>query len=140
MLPLFAFSAVGVPLSINVSHPGALRVLLGVILGLVVGKPFGVMLASWLAIKARLAIAPDGCNPDSVPGAAALCGVGDTVALLMADQAFPDSELAAIAKIGVLLGSLLAGGLGSLVLLTRSSAPARSPVPPRELQRTEGRQ
>ena len=140
VLPLFAFSAVGVPLSIDLSHPGASRVLLGVILGLVIGKPLGISLASWLAVRAKLAIAPDGVTPIQFLGAAVLCGVGDTVALLMADRAFPGGEMAAIAKIGVLLGSLLAGGLGALVLLTRSSAPARSPVPPRELQGTEGRQ
>jgi len=129
VLPLFAFSAVGVRLSIDLSHPGASRVLLGVILGLVIGKPFGVLVASWLAIKARLAIAPDGVTPTQFLGAAALCGVGDTVALLMADRAFPDGEMAAIAKIGVLLGSLLAGGLGSSSSLRGSSGAARSPVP-----------
>jgi NhaA family Na+:H+ antiporter len=57
--------------------------------------------------------------------------VGDTVALLMADRAFPGEGIAAIAKIGVLLGSLLAGGLGSLILVAGSRGPARSEAPPR---------
>jgi NhaA family Na+:H+ antiporter len=129
VLPLFAFSAVGVRLSIDLSNPGASRVLLGVVLGLVLGKPLGISLASWLAVKAKLAIAPDGVTPIQFVGAAALCGVGDTVALLMADRAFPGHEIAAIAKIGVLLGSVLAGCLGSLVLVTGSRGPARSPAP-----------
>ena len=50
MLPLFAFSAIGIPLSIDLSQPGASRVLFGVVLGLVIGKPLGISIASWLAI------------------------------------------------------------------------------------------
>jgi NhaA family Na+:H+ antiporter len=131
VLPLFAFSAVGIPLSIDLSHPGASRVLLGVVLGLVLGKPLGISIASWLAVRARLAIAPDAVTVVQFVGAAALCGVGDTVALLMADRAFPADTIAATAKIGVLLGSVLAGCLGSLVLVIGSRGPARSPAPPR---------
>jgi NhaA family Na+:H+ antiporter len=128
VLPLFAFSAVGVPLSIDLSHPGASRVLAGVIFGLVIGKPLGISIASWLAVRARLAIAPDGVTLIQFMGAAVLCGVGDTVALLMADRAFPGGGMASIAKIGVLLGSLLAGGLGALILVLGSRGPARSPA------------
>jgi NhaA family Na+:H+ antiporter len=130
VLPLFAFSAVGVSLSMDLSHPGASRVLTGVILGLVLGKPLGISLASWLAVRTKLAIAPDGVTPVQFLGAAALCGVGDTVALLMADRAFPGDEIAAIAKIGVLLGSIVAGGIGALVLVGGSRGPARSEAPP----------
>ena len=130
VLPLFAFSAVGVPLSIHLSHPGASRVLLGVVVGLALGKPLGISLASWLAVRTKLAIAPDGVTPTQFLGAAMLCGVGDTVSLLMADRAFPGAEIAALAKIGVLLGSLLAGCLGALVLVAGSRGPARSSAPP----------
>jgi NhaA family Na+:H+ antiporter len=127
VLPLFAFSAVGIPLSIDLSEPGTSRVLVGVVLGLVVGKPVGVSIASWLAIKSRAAVAPDGVSVRQFAGAAALCGVGDTVALLMADRAFAAGAWATAAKIGVLLGSLAAGGIGALILLggppaARSSA------------------
>jgi NhaA family Na+:H+ antiporter len=130
VLPLFAFSAIGVSLSLDLSHPGASRVLLGVVLGLVLGKPLGISVASWLAVKAKVAIAPDGVTALQFAGAAALCGVGDTVALLMADRAFPGDGIAAIAKIGVLLGSVLAGALGALVLVAGSRGPARSAAPP----------
>jgi NhaA family Na+:H+ antiporter len=126
VLPLFAFTAIGVPLSIDLAHPGASRVLLGVVVGLVLGKPIGITIASWLAVRAKLAIAPDGVTSIQFVGAAALCGVGDTVSLLMADRAFAGGELAAVAKIGVLLGSLLAGSLGALVLVAGSRGPARS--------------
>jgi Na+:H+ antiporter, NhaA family len=129
VLPLFAFTAIGIPLSIDLSHPpGAARVLLGVTLGLVVGKPVGVSIASWLALKTGVGAAPDGVTPRQFIGAAFLCGVGDTVAILMADRAFSTGGLAAIAKIGVLLGSVVAAGLGVLVLVTGSRPAARSPA------------
>jgi NhaA family Na+:H+ antiporter len=128
VLPLFAFSAIGIPLSIDLSLPGASRILLGVVLGLVVGKPLGVLVASGLAIKSRIAVAPDGVTPAQFVGAACLCGVGDTVALLMADRAFAPGGAASVAKMGVLLGSVAAGLLGTLVIVTRARAPARSLV------------
>jgi NhaA family Na+:H+ antiporter len=129
VLPLFALSAVGVPFAIDLSQPGALRVLLGVVLGLVVGKPLGIAAASALAIKARIGLAPDGVTLRQFVGAAILCGVGDTVAILMADRAFPSGGLAPVAKIGVLVGSVVAAGLGALVLVTGSRRAAQSPAP-----------
>jgi NhaA family Na+:H+ antiporter len=126
ILPLFAFSATGVSLSVDLSSPDAWPILLGVILGLVIGKPLGIALASWVAIKARIAAAPDDVTVGNFIGAACLCGVGDTVALLMADQAFPQGMESAVAKIGVLIGSALAAVLGALVLIavtTKRAAP-----------------
>jgi len=116
ILPLFAFSATGVSLAVDLSSPAAGAILGGVILGLVIGKPVGIALASLLAIKARVATAPDGITLRNFIGAACLCGIGDTVALLMADQAFPGGLESAIAKIGVLVGSVLAAALGAAIL------------------------
>jgi len=126
VLPLFAFSATGVRLAVDLHSAGATEVLAGVILGLMIGKPLGVALASWLAIKMRLAIAPAGVTVREFIGAACLCGVGDTVSLLMADQAFPHGDFAAVAKIGVLAGSISAAVLGVLVFSLRF---AKSPRP-----------
>jgi len=126
ILPLFAFSATGVNLAVDLWSPDARPILLGVILGLVVGKPLGVSLASWLAVKARIARVPDDVTVADFIGAACLCGVGDTVALLLADQAFPLGPDSAIAKIGVLVGSTLAAVLGAIVLIVkpRAASPA----------------
>ena len=93
-----------------------MNVLAGVVLGLVIGKPAGISLASALAIKAKIAVAPEGIGVRSFLGAACLCGVGDTVSLLMADQAFPQGAIATVAKIGVLIGSVLAAALGASIL------------------------
>jgi NhaA family Na+:H+ antiporter len=116
ILPLFALSATGVALDVDLSSPAARTVLWGVILGLVIGKPLGVLLASLVAVKLRVAATPEGVTLRNFVGAACLCGIGDTVALLMADQAFPEGLGSAVAKIGVLLGSVLAAALGAAVL------------------------
>jgi len=116
ILPLFAFSATGISLFVDLNSVEDMRVLTGVILGLVLGKPIGVLLASWLTIEARIGVAPQGTSRRLFIGAACLCGVGDTVALLMADQAFPLGNFAAVAKIGVLAGSALAAALGAAVI------------------------
>jgi Na+:H+ antiporter, NhaA family len=124
ILPLFAFSATGIDLHVDVSSPAARSILLGVISGLVIGKPLGIAAASWLAIKTRIAVMPNGVTVRYFIGAACLCGVGDTVALLMADEAFPEGPEAAVAKIGVLLGSVLAAIIGAAVLVTSSQTDA----------------
>ena len=118
VLPLFAFSATGVKLELDLTSDGAPRVLAGVVLGLVIGKPLGISLASWLAIQARVARAPAGVSLRQFLGAACLCGVADTVALLMADQAALPGQTASTAKIGCLVGSFIAAGLGAVILRT----------------------
>jgi Na+:H+ antiporter, NhaA family len=127
-LPLFAFSATGVNLNANLSSMEARLILLGVILGLVIGKPVGIALASWLAIKLRVARLSDDVTVGQFIGGACLCGVGDTVALLMADQAFPAGPDSAIAKIGVLIGSILAAALGAVILVSKPRQNAVSPL------------
>jgi Na+:H+ antiporter, NhaA family len=121
ILPLFAFSATNVSLHLDLARPDASRILVGVILGLVIGKPFGISLASLIAIKSRLALGPADVTLRNFIGAACLCGVGDTVALLLADQAFQDAGYAAIAKTGVLAGSVLAAALGAVTIATNPS-------------------
>jgi Na+:H+ antiporter, NhaA family len=129
ILPLFAFSATGVDLHVDLTSPGAVPILLGVILGLAIGKPLGISLASWLAVKLRLGLLPESITVRQFIGAACLCGVGDTVSLLMADQAFPSGPYGAIAKIGVLIGSVLAAALGAIVLTVNAGDRAVSLVP-----------
>jgi NhaA family Na+:H+ antiporter len=120
ILPLFAFSATGVSLAVEVASPDARSILSGTVLGLVIGKPLGILLASFLATKARVAVVADGVTASNFIGAACLCGIGYTVALLLADQAFPQDPESTIAKIGVLTGSTLAALLGATILATTS--------------------
>jgi len=124
ILPLFAFSAAGIGLKVDWSAPQAANVLAGVVLGLVIGKPLGISLASLLATKSRVAIAPEGIGVRNFLGAACLCGIGDTVSLLLADQAFPHGAIADVAKIGVLIGSVLAAASGAGILALKISSSA----------------
>ncbi len=126
ILPAFAFSAAGVSGAIDFSSHDAGRIFTGIAVALVIGKPLGILLASGFAIAARLAIASEGVTKRQFVGAACLCGVGDTMALLMADRAFAPAD-AAVAKLAVLAGSVIAGILGTLVL--RSRAVAVTPAP-----------
>ena len=72
---------------------------------------------------------PDNTRLHTFIGAACLCGIGDTVSLLMADQAFPaDASSAAVAKIGVLIGSLLSAALGAAIIVVRPTMAARTEV------------
>jgi NhaA family Na+:H+ antiporter len=129
ILPLFAFSASGISLNVDLSSPEARTILVGVILGLVIGKPLGILVASFLAIKSRLAVMADDVALRNFIGAACLCGIGDTVALLMADQAFPQGPDSAVAKLGVLIGSVLAAAVGAFIIGVGAPARAISPAP-----------
>jgi NhaA family Na+:H+ antiporter len=126
ILPLFAFSATGISLALDISSPDASRVLLGVILGLLVGKPMGILLATMLSVKLRVGRLPEDVTLRNFIGAACLCGVGDTVALLMADQALPEGTFAAIAKTGVLIGSVLAAVLGAAIIVLKPTNVAKT--------------
>lgn len=124
ILPLFAFSATGISLYTDFSSPDAYRVFAGIVAGLAIGKPVGILAVTAVAVATGLVSPPDGVTRRQLVGAACLCGVGDTLALLMADRAF-DPGAAAIAKLGVLAGSTLAAILGTAVLY-RCSASSRS--------------
>ena len=115
ILPLFALSATGISVAVDLSRPDARHILAGTMVGLVIGKPLGILLASVIAVATGIAVRPDGVSTRQFVGAACLCGVGDTLALLMADRAF-GPEAAAVAKLGVLAGSVLAALIGVVVL------------------------
>src|SRR5262245_18939632 len=107
--------------------PGASGILWGVILGLVIGKPVGVCATAWVAIKTQIARMPEDVALRIFVGAAFLYGIRDTVALLMADHAFPGAaNSAAIAKIGVLIGSVLAAALGVAIIAIGSPLSGRT--------------
>jgi NhaA family Na+:H+ antiporter len=119
VMPIFALANAGVAIDASaLADPLAARVSLGVALGLLVGKPLGVTLASWAAVRLGLAALPDGVGWASLTGAGILAGIGFTMALFLTALAFEDPALAAASKIGVLGASALASFLG-VALLSR---------------------
>jgi NhaA family Na+:H+ antiporter len=128
VLPLFAFTAAGVPLDADIGAPAAGRVLLGVVLGLAVGKPLGIIAATWAAVKAKIAVGPGDASVMAFLGAACLCGIGDPLSILIAEQAFAGTGYAAVAKLGILIGSVAATALGAVALVL--SPPPATAVKP----------
>jgi Na+:H+ antiporter, NhaA family len=100
-----------------------LPLMLAIVAGLFVGKPLGVVLACALAVKLRVAVKPDAYSWRQLFGAGALAGIGFTIALFIAGQAFPAAPDLAAAKIAVFLASVLSGVAGVLVLW-RARSPA----------------
>ena len=121
VMPLFALANAGVPLGSDIlpslTHP----VSLGVVAGLVLGKPLGIALCAWLAVRGGLTALPDGLGWRHILGVGALAGIGFTMSLFVTNLAFGESELLATAKLGILAASVVAGLLG-WILLRRSPA------------------
>lgn len=130
ILPVFALANAGVAIGGGGSGEGSVfgsRVLLGVALGLLIGKPVGVLVCSWLAVKAGVAVLPRGVTWGMVHGAGWLAGIGFTMALFIANLGFKGDENAPMldaAKLGVLGASILAGVIGLVVLAKATSRPA----------------
>ncbi len=117
VIPLFAFANGGVPLpDVPVGDWLADPVVLGVALGLVLGKTVGVFGAAWLAVRTGWARMPEAMTNVHLLGVAMAAGVGFTVALFVANLAFAAGPMAELAKLGILLGSVLAAVLGYLTL------------------------
>lgn len=126
IVPIFALANSGVLITerfaASLVSPGAL----GIIAGLVLGKPVGIALFSWLAVKGKLAELPPSMNWGSVAGVGVLAGIGFTMSLFVAELAYPGSpELLNTAKAGIIVASLIAGLLGYVLLrLMKPASPA----------------
>ncbi len=112
VLPLFGFMNVGV--SLAGVHIGTLLapVPLGIMLGLVVGKPVGVFGATMLALQLRIAPAPAATSGKMLFGLSLLCGIGFTISLFIAGLAFKDADTIVSAKLGIFAGSVFAALAG----------------------------
>ena len=125
VVPLFALANAGLPLDSAVLQRAATSpITLGVVLGLVVGKPAGIIGATCIASRRRLGGLPLMVTWPSLAGAGALAGIGFTVSLLIADISFIGGDLDE-AKIGILGGSLISAGLGWLVFRVAAALPPR---------------
>ncbi|WP_199013281.1 Na+/H+ antiporter NhaA [Shimwellia pseudoproteus] len=128
ILPLFAFANAGVSLQ-GVSF-GELGSILpaGIIGGLLLGKPLGISLFCWLAIKLKWASLPHGARFSDIVAVGVLCGIGFTMSIFISTLAFAsvDPHLLTQAKLGILVGSLLAAVAGYSLLKCRLSRAERT--------------
>jgi NhaA family Na+:H+ antiporter len=117
IVPIFALANAGVVVD-RAAIDGAAHspITAGVALGLILGKPIGILLASWIAVRLGMASLPSGARWDQMAGVALVAGIGFTVSLFISALAFPDAVLLGDAKIGILAGSAIVGIAGLLVL------------------------
>lgn len=121
ILPLFALTNADV--NFVSGDPMALftnPAMFGVFFGLLLGKPLGIMLMSFITVKTKIASLPENVNWLHMLGAAILGGVGFTMAIFVANLAFVDDQLITAAKIGILSASTLAGVIGFLFLFVQA--------------------
>lgn len=116
VLPVFAFANAGVPLGGLQLSDLAEAVPLGIALGLLVGKPVGILLFSWVAVRTGIAAIGDGLTWRYIQGISLLCGVGFTMSLFIASLAFAPGAYAGLERLGILVGSIVAGIAGWTVL------------------------
>jgi len=114
IVPVFALANAGVVFDRAMLAAVADPVFWGTTLGLIVGKPIGVIGASLLAVRMRLAALPEGLDRRGLLAAGILAGVGFTMAIFISGLAFGEADPAhqAIAKAGILVASLIAGVTG----------------------------
>ncbi|UTT84574.1 Na+/H+ antiporter NhaA [Vibrio pelagius] len=118
ILPIFAFANAGISLEgISISNlTGMLP--LGIALGLLIGKPLGIFLFSWGAVKTGVAKLPEGVNFMNIFAVSVLCGIGFTMSIFISSLAFgsTNADFDTLARLGILMGSTTAAILGYVLL------------------------
>ncbi|MBS7562927.1 Na+/H+ antiporter NhaA [Mucilaginibacter sp. Bleaf8] len=116
IMPVFALANSGIVIGSNFFSALLNPVSLGVVSGLVIGKFIGVLFFTWIMIKTRLADFPQSATWRHMFGVAALAGIGFTMSLFVSALAFDSAAMIEQAKYGILLASLMAGIIGTLIL------------------------
>jgi NhaA family Na+:H+ antiporter len=125
IMPVFALANAGVVLGAGAARSVTDPISLGVICGLVLGKPIGIVLFSWLATRSRLAAMLGGIGWRQILGVGMLGGIGFTMSLFIANLAFGEALALETAKVGILAASVASAMAGAVVLAKgRSKRPA----------------
>ncbi|PAF50886.1 Na+/H+ antiporter NhaA [Helicobacter sp. 13S00401-1] len=115
IMPIFAFANAGVTINSNfnleIDH-----IFLGILLGLVVGKPLGIIITTFLCEKLHIAKRPEGISWMHILGAGMLAGIGFTMSIFVSNLAFVPEDSKDLAKISILIASLASGIIGSIFL------------------------
>ncbi len=128
IMPLFALANAGVTIDGSAfASPAGQSIMIGVAVALVLGKPIGIFLGSWIAVRLKWCVLPVGVTWGGVAVVGCLGGIGFTMSIFIAMLAFTDPNLLAAAKLGVLAASVAAATVGLMLgfgyaLSRRSSA------------------
>jgi NhaA family Na+:H+ antiporter len=124
VLPVFALANAGVVISADVLQ-GRDVLAFGIVMGLVAGKPLGMVLASVLAVQLGVAVKPQEYSWRQLAGAGALAGIGFTMSLYIAAQAFPVEDDFSAAKMAVFAASILSAVVGTVLLWNAKAGSAQ---------------
>jgi Na+:H+ antiporter, NhaA family len=116
VLPVFALANTSLPISQHWHQSLLSTNSLGIALGLLLGKPLGILSFSYLSIKTKLTSLPDGINFKHLSGAGYLGGIGFTMSIFITLLAFDNKSLIDESKIAVMVGSVISGLIGYLIL------------------------
>ncbi|MFZ1532772.1 MAG: Na+/H+ antiporter NhaA, partial [Chitinophagaceae bacterium] len=121
IVPIFALANTGIIFNGSIRDVVLNNNSLGIIGGLLIGKPLGILLLSFIAIKLKLASLPEGVNWLQLTGAGILAGIGFTMSIFITLLAFSDNNIIQYSKIAILLSSLVAGVVGYLLVKKATS-------------------
>ena len=116
ILPLFAAANTSITLNGNWHSGLTSNISLGIITGLIIGKPVGIWLFSRIAVTLKFAVLPSGLRWKNIFSIGLLAGIGFTMSIFITLLAFKDEGMVNIAKIAIIMASLFAGILGSILL------------------------
>jgi NhaA family Na+:H+ antiporter len=129
IMPVFALANAGVLLSAAPGESVIGPVSINIALALILGKVLGILIFAWLGIRLKITALPPGTRWIHMIGLGLLGGIGFTMSMFISNLAYKDAGLLNHAKIGILIGSLIAGILGYFLLkytLKPGTAPADS--------------
>ncbi len=116
ILPLFALANTAIEIPGNFGEAINTSLSWGVLAGLVIGKPLGITLASWITVATGLGERPSGTNWMQLLGMGALAGIGFTMSIFITMLAFTDPTTQNIAKLAILIGAVVSVAAGLLIL------------------------
>lgn len=116
IIPLFALANTGILFNSPVDEALSTNNSIGIILGLLVGKPIGILLFCFIAVKLKLTQLPNQVNWLQIAGAGVLAGIGFTMSIFITLLAFPDAVIVQNSKLAILFASLTAGLIGFFII------------------------
>ncbi len=127
IMPLFALANTAIVLPSEWSGVFKSTINYGILAGLCLGKPLGIAIISFIAVKCKLGSLPDGVNWHHIVGAGIIAGIGFTMSIFIATLAFADNDHQLIAKVAIIMASMLSGiaGFTYLMLLSKKQTVAK---------------
>jgi len=116
IMPIFAFANTNIKFQQEMVDGLFSNLSLGIIAGLLIGKPLGISLMSFLAVKLKISSLPGDVKWAQITGAGILAGIGFTMSIFIALLSFTSTAHQVQAKFSILVASILAGTIGYLVL------------------------